>query len=123
MSEEQQKKLKEVYNRIQENKKTLKELKRSAKDVLDTHQPYVELKEDIKAERKKLKALERELMEANMVDLDKMNDLKIDIKTDKEMVQDIALTLLMKNEEVEVEDYRKNKYKPELQVKFKKVND
>src|SRR6056297_2574973 len=123
MSEEQQKKLKEVYNRIQENKKTLKELKRSAKDILDTHQPYVELKEEIQAERKKLKALERELMEANMVDLDKMNDLKIDIKTDKEMVQDIALTLLMKNEEVEVEDYRKNKYKPELQVKFKKVND
>ena len=123
MSEEQQKKLKEVYQRVQQNKKLLKELKRSARDVLDTHQPYVEANEAIKQKKKELKALEIQLMATNMVDLDEINNLKIDVKTDEEMLKDLALTLLMKNEKVELVDNYDNKFIPELRVAFKKVND
>lgn len=123
MSQEQQKKIKEVYNRVQDNKKLLKELKKSARDVLETHQPYMELNDVIKQKRKELKALEAQLLISNMVDLDQMNNLKIDVKTDEDMLKDLALTLLMKNEQVELIDKYENKYIPELRVAFKKVNE
>jgi len=122
MSEEQQKKIREVYNRVQDNKALLKELNASKRDILSTHQPFVELQEKISKLRKELKALEGQLMVTNMVDIDQMTNLKIDIKTDEDMLKDLALSLLMNNEQVELVDKYDNKLIPELRVAFKKVS-
>lgn len=122
MSEEQQKKIREVYKRVQDTKALLKELNSSKRDILSTHQPFVELQEKIGKLRKEMKALEGQLMVTNMVDIDQMMNLKIDIKTDEDMLKDLALSLLMNNEQVELVDKYDNKLIPELRVAFKKIS-
>jgi hypothetical protein len=122
MSDDQQKKIKEIYQRIQENKSKLKELKTSAKDVLSNDFSYSKMKAELDEKRKEVKILEKQLITSNMVNYDQMENYKIDIKTDEELLKDIALSLLMKNEQVELVDKYENKYIPELRVAFKRIN-
>jgi len=122
MSEDQQKKIKEVYQRIRGNKGKLKELKNSAKDVLTNDFSYSKMKAEVDEKRKELKILEKQLITSNMINYDQMENFKIDIKTDEELLKDIALSLLMKNEQVELVDKYENKYIPELKVAFKRIN-
>ncbi|HOX96847.1 MAG TPA: hypothetical protein PL066_00625 [bacterium] len=122
MSEDQQKKIKEIYNRIQENKGKLKELKTSAKDVLSNDFTYSKMKAELDEKRKELKILEKQLITSNMINYDQMENFKIDIKTDEELLKDVALSMLMKNEQVELVDKYENKYVPELKVAFKRIN-
>lgn len=122
MSDDQQKKIKEIYNRIQENKLKLKELKNSVKDVLSNDFSYSKMKAELEEKRKELKILEKQLIASNMVNYDQIENYKIDIKTDEELLKDIALNLLMKNEQVELVDKYDNKYIPELKVSFKRIN-
>ena len=72
--------------------------------------------------KEEMKALEGQLMVTNMVDIDQMMNLKIDIKTDEDMLKDLALSLLMNNEQVELVDKYDNKLIPELRVAFKKIS-
>jgi hypothetical protein len=122
MSDDQQRKIKEIYQRIQENKSKLKELKTSAKDVLSNDFSYSKMKAELDEKRKEVKILEKQLITSNMVNYDQMENFRIDIKTDEELLKDIALSLLMKNEQVELVDKYDNKYIPELKVAFKRIN-
>ncbi len=113
--------LQQVFLRIQENKKKLKDLKQAYKDALATNQQYQDLQEEIKIRRDKKKSIENTIKQGFTAEFVQMDDIKIDIESDQELVSDMAVTRIMKGETVEITDQYENEYEPIVSVKFKKV--
>jgi hypothetical protein len=113
--------LQEIFNRVQENKKKLKDLRDAYKEALTGDQSYLDTDEALKTAREKKKTLELSIKEQFASEFVKMDDLKIDIASDQEMINDIAMTMIMKGETVSVNDKYDNEYEPLFTVKFKKV--
>lgn len=109
-----------VFNRIVETKKKIKDIKRAYNDALATSAEYVEVNEKIKTLREKKKQIETSHKQSFASELGKLDDLKIDLASDVELLSDAAMTQLMKGETVEVEDEYGNKCDPAFKVSFKK---
>lgn len=114
--------LNEVFLRIQEAKKKQKDIRAQYKDALQSTSGYQELLEEIKTKRDRKKEIERTIKEQYSKEFIELDDLKIDIDSNTELLSDIALSRLIKGEQVEVNDAYDNQYEPIFSVKFKKVN-
>ena len=114
--------LQSIFNRIQEAKKKQKDLKAMYSDALSTAQEYQEIKEKMKTMRDRKKQIEVTIKEQFVSEMTKLEDLKIDIESDMELLSDMAMTQLMKGETLEIKDEYDNGYEPTFKVKFKKVN-
>lgn len=109
-----------IFNRIQETKKKMKDIKAMYKDALDSNGEYQELTDKMKALRENKKRVETAIKEGFSGEMQKLDDLKIDVESDIEMLNDMALTKMMKGETFELSDEYKNNYEPVFFVKFKK---
>ncbi len=114
--------IQEVFARIQKNKKQLKDLKSAYSDALKNVQEYVEVLEKLKTLREKKKQIENTVRQDFATEFQQIEDIKIDIESDQEMLNDIALTQVMKGETVAVTDEYEQNYEPIFLVKFKKAN-
>lgn len=112
--------IQEVFNRIREIKKEQKDLKDMYKDALAQADEYDEITEEIKTLREKKKQIEARIQREMGRAYEKLDDLKRDVETEKEMLNDIALSTLMKGETVVVKDEWDNEYEPSWKVNFKK---
>lgn len=110
-----------IFNRLEENKKKLKDLKDAYKDALKTSLEYTEIDEKLKSMREKRKQVEQTIKEQFSHEFTQMEDLIIDIDSDKELLNDIALTQMMSGQTVAVKDTYENEYEPVFTVKFKKI--
>lgn len=113
--------LQEVFNELQEAKKEMKEIRKEYKDLLSHDSTYAELKEkidEIKEEKKQYEMAAQRDMGSRW---ERLEDLKIEEKSMKEMISDISLTNLMKGETVEVRDAYDSLYEPSYNVSFKKT--
>jgi len=113
--------IQEIFIRIEEAKKKLKDLKVVYKDALSVSGEYTEIVEQAKTLREKKKSIEMAVKEQFSAEIIQIEDLKIDIASDQELLSDIAMTKFMKGETVEVSDKFENQYEPVFAVKFKKV--
>ncbi len=114
--------IQEVFARIQESKKKMKDLKVMYKDALASATEYQDILEKMKTLRERKKQIETTIKQDFVGELTKMDDLKIDIASDLEILSDIALSQIMKGETVAVVDEYDNEYEPLFKVNFKKVN-
>jgi hypothetical protein len=113
--------IQEVFNRIRDTKREQKELRKMYKDALDNSMEYkeiIEKMENLKTRKKQIETLVKEDVGNNFKKLDA---LKMHVKTDMEMLSDLALNKLMAGETVEVKDPEENRYEPVFTVKFKKA--
>jgi predicted nuclease with TOPRIM domain len=113
--------LQEVFNRMQEVKKKQKEIRSTYKEALDSSEEYKEVSDKLKSLRERKKQIENTIKESYAGELTKLDDYKIDLESDAEMLNDLALTKLMKGETVQVVDEYNNTYEPLFTVKFKKA--
>ncbi|PIZ96927.1 MAG: hypothetical protein COX80_00165 [Candidatus Magasanikbacteria bacterium CG_4_10_14_0_2_um_filter_33_14] len=114
--------IQEIFNKIEESKKDMKELKASYKEALEAIQEYQLVQEEMKALREKRKRIEQAIKEQFATEITKIEDLKIDIESDMEMISDIALAKISKGESIGITDKYSNEYEPIFKVKFKKVS-
>ncbi|EKE18614.1 MAG: hypothetical protein ACD_9C00285G0001 [uncultured bacterium] len=114
--------IQEVFNHIREIKKEQKDLRDMYKDALVQADEYEEIVEQIKALREKKQAIEARIQLQLGRAYEKLEDLKVEVETEKEMMNDIALSTLMKGETVVVKDEFDNDYEPNWKVAFKKAN-
>jgi len=114
--------IQEVFNHIREMKKEQKDLRDMYKDALIQADEYEEIVEQIKVLREKKQAIEARIQVQLGRAYEKLEDLKHDVETEKEMMNDIALSTLMKGETVVVKDEWDNEYEPSWKVGFKKAN-
>ena len=77
--------------------------------------------EEFKVLRDKKKSLEGEIKQGFAMEFDKLESIKLDIKTDKEILSDTAITNLMKGQTVQVRDENDEEYEPVFAVNFKKI--
>jgi predicted nuclease with TOPRIM domain len=114
--------IQDVFIKIREMKKEQKDIKDMYKDALSQADEYEEIVEKIKELREKKKQIETRIQGELGRAWDKLEDLKIEVESNKEMMSDIALTTLMKGETVIVKDEFDNAYEPAWKVNFKKSN-
>ncbi len=112
----------DIFKRIQVAKKQQKDLKAAYNDALKGTPEYNEINDKLKTLRERKKQIENTIKESFGSELTKIEDLKIDIASDMEMLSDIALTQVMKGETVQVTDEYNNTYDPIFSVKFKKTS-
>ncbi len=113
--------LQQVFARVQLAKKQKKDLETSFKDALKNSLEYQELDEKMKTQRERKKQIETTIKDQFSGELTKIDDLKIDIASDMEMISDMAMSQLVKGETVEVTDEYGTKYEPVFKVNFKKA--
>lgn len=113
--------LQEVFNRIQETKSKSREIKKMYKDALNDSLEYQQILEKLETLKARKKQIETELKEDSMNDFKKLDAYKMHIKTDMEMLSDLALNQLVSGETVEVKDGQDQKYEPVFTVRFKKA--
>jgi len=112
--------LQEIHNEISLAKKRCKEITSGFKDELAQHARYQELLEELQALKIEKKSIENSVREQTPREASELEDLKIDIKSNAELLSDLAYNLLMKNETVELVDEHQNRYVPEMVVRFRK---
>jgi len=114
--------IQEVFSSIREIKREQKDLRDMYKDALTQADKYEEIVEEIKTLREKKKEIESRIQGQLGRSWEKLEDLKVEVETKREMLSDIALSTLMKGETVAVKDEFENAYEPIWKVNFKKTN-
>jgi predicted nuclease with TOPRIM domain len=112
--------LQELHKELREKKAERKKLKAAIKDELKHHARYAEVVDELATLRAEKKSIETQVRESVPQDSQKLDDLDAEIKADEELMGDLAMNLIMKNESVELRDEYENKYVPLLKVTFKK---
>lgn len=115
-------KLQEIFTRLRETKKQQKIIKSQYRDALTNNTEYGGVVEDLKKLREKKKQIEDGIRAEMAEDFNKLEDLKYDLATDLELLNDAALTTLMKGEKVEVTDEYQQPYEPKFKVTFVRSN-
>ncbi len=110
--------LQEVFDRMQKSKKRQKEIRDMYNEALPE---YGELNDKMKIQRERKKQIEQAIKESFSKELTELEDLKVDIESDNELISDMSLTQLVKGETVAVKDQYENEYEPIFSVRFKKV--
>lgn len=113
--------LQHVFNRIRETKAEQKELRKMYKDSLNNSREYADVVEKLDALKERKKAIETEIKEDNTSNFKKLDALRMHVKTDNEMLSDLALNKLMAGETVEIVDGENQRFEPVFTVRFKKA--
>lgn len=113
--------IQEIFNRMREIKKQQKDIRAAYKDALATSAEYQEIGEKLKTLREKKKQIENVTKQSFASEFNKLDDFAIDLESDATLLNDAALSKLMKGETVQVVDEYNNTYEPEFSVKFKKT--
>lgn len=112
--------LHEVHQRIQQNKAERRELNKIFKDEVRNHARHTELVEQIQTLKEEKKGIEDEIHANALGDAQKLDELRIEIQTDIELISDIALNMYVNKEPVEIVDENDQKWTPVFVVKFEK---
>jgi Tfp pilus assembly protein PilO len=116
------KNLQEVFNQLQTIKGEQRTLRSAYREALAASAELTEASEQIKNLREKKIKIEQTIKEQFSSELDKLDQLKIDLEAQNTMLADIALSQLMSGQTVEVVDLNNNVYEPIFNVRFKKTN-
>ncbi len=112
-------KLEEVYQSLEANKKKRRDIAKMYKDELVNNDRHEEIQEQLRDLREEKKSIENEIKSSSK-DFQELDDLRIEIQSESELLSDLALNMYVKNEEVEITDEYDNKWHPVFKVTFKK---
>lgn len=109
-----------IFDRVVETKKKIKDIQAAYKEALDSSEEYKEIKGKMDTLRARKKQIENSIKENFSGELTKLDDLRIDLSSDQQMLSDAAFNHLVKGDTVQVLDQYNNKYEPVFKVSFKK---
>lgn len=116
------KNIQEVFDQIQEFKKTRKEIGKEYRDALSQTGGYQETQEEIKKLREKKKMLEAGVQAEMGMRFEEYEKAKREIESLSQMLTDIAMSTLMKGENINLKDQYDTEYEPQYKITFKKIN-
>ena len=112
--------LQEVFKHIQEMKKEQREIKKEYRDTLAQMAEYEKAIEELEAVKEKKSMYEQKAKDSLGKRYERHEELADEIKSNQEMLTDMAMTTLMDGKTVEAVDEYGNKYEPVFAVRFKK---
>jgi DNA polymerase III delta prime subunit len=110
----------EVFDRIKDTKRKAKEIKRMYKDALESSGEYRDVLDKLETLKARKKQIETQVKEASLGEFKKLDAYKMHVKTDNELLSDLALNSLTSGETVVVKDENGEAYEPVFTVRFKK---
>ena len=113
--------MQDVFDQIQELKKTRKDIGKEYRDVLTQTAGYEELKEEMKTLREKKKMLESGAQSEMGSRYEEFENAKLEIESLDQMLTDIAMSTLMKGESINLKDKYDVEYEPSYKITFKKI--
>jgi len=114
--------IQEIFNELEEIKKTIKEIQTEYKDALSNANEFEEINEKIKElveKRKQIQTTVQAEMGQRFQDLEIAKDQQKDLK---QMLSDIAMSNLMDGKSIELKDNNDSVYEPQFSVTFKRTN-
>lgn len=115
--------IKQVYLQMQQKKRKKNELGKMIRDALSVHPQHKELTEELKRLREKKKSVENQVMADCLAEADQIDLLKLEISAANELLSDIALSMYVGGQTVEIVDEERGvKLTPTFSVKFQKEN-
>ena len=113
--------LEEIYHRVEANKKRRKEINKMFRDELTHNARHKEIVEEMQTLREEKKGIEQQVRSAQP-ESQELEDIKMEIQTDQELLADMTLNMYVKNETVEIKDEYDQTWYPVFKVNFKKSN-
>lgn len=110
--------LQDVHARMRAKRKEQSEIKKMFKDSLAHDAHYQELLAQIKKLREEKKSIENAAWAQSRGDAEKLDLLSLDIKSDKQVISDIALNMYVAGQTVEVVDENQTRWVPNFSVTF-----
>ena len=114
--------LQEIFDKIQEHKKTTKEIGREYRDALAQSNGYEDAKEELKKLREKKKTFESAVQSEMGSRYEELEKNKRAIEDLGQTLTDIAMTTLMNGESINLKDENNAEYEPSYKITFKKIN-
>ncbi|MFO0764949.1 MAG: hypothetical protein U0487_02795 [Patescibacteria group bacterium] len=114
-------KLQEIHARIRANKDEKKKVRVIFKDVLAQSKPYQDVLEELEELKAKKIRLENEIRADFTKEMEKLEKIALDIKSDEMLLTDLSLTMLMKGQSLDLMDENDVKYEPVFKITFKKA--
>lgn len=111
----------EVFNRIKETKRKAREVKQMYKDELETSAEYRDVVEKLEILKARKKEIENQIKAAQENEFRKLDAFKMHVKTDTELLSDLAFNTMLKGESIVVKDENEQEYEPVFSVRFKKA--
>lgn len=112
--------LKEIHARIRAKKDEKKKVNTVFKDVLAQSKPYQDVLEELKKLKAKKIQIENEIRSDFGKEMEQLERIALDVKTDEMLLTDLSLTMLMKGQPLELTDENDVKYEPVFKITFKK---
>ena len=112
-----------VFNEADKKRNKLRELKAMIKEQLESKQEYQEIKESSDSLRAKKKALKAAVNEDNRVECEEIDKLTIDLKSQKQLISDVAIKDYVNGKEIKLTDSYGNILEPVFSVKFIKTGE
>jgi hypothetical protein len=109
----------EVHARMLQKKQEQREIQRMFRDELSNNAEYQSVVDEQKTLREKKRGIE-DSARSSLAGADKLDLIKLDLKSDAELLSDIALNMIMKNEKVEITDAENVRWLPSFSVRFTK---
>ena len=113
--------LKEIHARIRAKKDEKKKVNVIFKDVLAGSKSYQEVLDEIRKLLTKKTQLKQELWSDFGKELEQLERLAIDLKSDEVLLTDLSLTMLMKGQALDLTDENDVKYEPVFRITYKKT--
>ncbi len=111
-----------LFDKLQEEKREQKEIRREYKDALSHDTLYQQTEEELKTLREKKKLIESEIRSQMGSRWERFEDLKFDITEIQQMISDVAMSSIMKGESIAIKDAYDVIYEPKFTVTFKKAD-
>lgn len=113
--------LKEIHSRIRAKKDEKKKVNTIFKDVLAQSKPYQDVLDELKKLKAKKIQIESEIRADFGKEMEQLERLTLDVKTDEILLTDLSLTMLMKGQPLDLTDENDVKYEPVFRITFKKT--
>lgn len=111
--------LADVYRRLQNAKKKQKDLRDMYKDALTHSKSYQEVKDELEKLLEKKRRIEAAVKADFVNEQAEIDKIRTNMASDKQLLTDLALTQLMKGQEVEITEDEVS-YEPVFKVNFKR---
>ena len=114
-------KLQEIHARIRANKEEKRKVNVIFKDVLAQSKPYQDIVEELNEIKLKKTRIENEIRSDFTKELERLEKIALDVKSDEVLLTDLSLTMLMKGQSLELMDENDQKYEPVFKISYKKA--
>lgn len=113
--------IREVLDRLEKCKAERKIIKEALGQMLLGSAAWVKCNDEVTNEKARLKSIRESVLSSAQSDVDELERLNLEIKNDTEVLSDIALTIIMKGETIDLQDSDGKKYEAKLKVDFKQL--